>query len=1201
MKQRILLSINIVLTIGVFASCGEKEDRDILDARLAIAKADYTAVQSAVEKALASDATQLEAQCLNLLLELRVSANAGTWQRGLITVMNRLETLNQQIQEIANMEDPDSDELDRQERLIRSRNSIGGFLAHSFAASLEQDSLLLKRLADQTDPLIITALLESQKCFQPEPRQTAARLIQGAVKNDTVVKLLIQSIQSPDPRIRQSAIKHLGNLNRSGLIPIFESVLRNKSESPDVIYSVIIALEKLKGQATIPALRLATRTNSTQARTHAAKLLGHLKAENGIGDLIRLLADANLHVKNSAIAALIRLGSPAIGPLIQVLDSRGREVLPDKNAEFLEEHQYIANAFIDDARLKDRRIGTQKAAIQVLGTLKAEAAISSLIKLLTDDDLHGEALDALVVMGGTAVPHLVLSLEHQSDEIRISATQALSRIGDRRAIKPLMEVLKNSRERKEAKAHAAAGLGEMRARGPKNTVIAALTDALRLDETTATNAAIALGQINVNTDEVVQGLTSLAIDKQQRETVRTTAISSLGQLKSMKAVQPLMLMMLSDETTPVIRKGAVEALGEIKAQQSIPALLWILSTQYDEIKDFQRHMKRRYKSLDAFRTAIQTLQIEWTSDYPQPVYRTWGELKSIPSLVRSEVALTLGKIKGELLFDSTQLIEYQNDLDKSNIPEALGQEFRTNGIALGHNITVSVEKPAEIWILTDRENQQHYHCRKHGPNLHIYSRSNQVTEVIISALNNDERATVRSSAAQALGVLSGKSAVSDLLSALKDEQGIVRQEAAKALGKIGDARIIAPLLTIQKRDRYESARREAAIALRTLNTKQSDSGLVDVLKKGLGSFEDKHEVDTVMAETTASLKMGGGLITADLIQNALKSADDEWTRWALVETLGGLEHFDEAKTLSSTFQSELTHTSPIVRKAAVSALVTNKDPSSVDELIKVLEDETEYKSIRAEAATTLGTLLDDRASAPLMHALDDESAEIREKAAAALGILKNTKSVAKLIMLLQNPLEYASVRAACVAALGLIGDKMAEPELLKILDTGTVLGKDKSKIPESLLPIDTLRTENATIYTNTITALGQLKSTSAVPKLIQILENRGLYLKATTNALAKTSARVKAAEALGEIGDPRAAGALARRIADKTEYIVAIEEITETGDQLKRNWSWEAFVGAAKPFQLPAFVAPKMLERIKDRWEDEPVKLAASSALALCE
>ena len=1183
MNQKTLFSISVViLIVGFSIGCGEKEDKDILDARLATAEGDYSAVQSAVERALANNPKQAEALSLQQLLRLRSSSDVSAWQSGLEQVLSHLKPLNEDIQEISNREDPDSDELDRQERLIRSRNSISGFLVDSFAETAVKQSSLLSDLVNQPNPVIITALLEGEKCFQPAPRETAVRLIQGATTNDAVINLLIQATQHRDPRIRREAIKHLGNLRSVELIPTFESVLQKKDEFPDVLYHVIVALEKLIDEAAVvPALKEATKTNTTQVRIHAAKLIGRLKAEAGIDEMIRLLADSNTYVTSAAAKALVEIGDASVPPLLEVLDTRARDVIPSGDSEFMQEYQYIANVFIDDSRLQKRRVSTQALAIEVLGTLRSRATIPRLVNLLADDDLRVSALNALVAMGTAATPYLYPALEHETEKIRISIAEALSQIQDRRTIGPLIAALRSDDQRKEVKAHAAKALGLMRARGPNNSAISALAHALSLDETTATNAAVALGLISVSTDEVIHGLVTMAMDKQQRETVRTTAITSLGQLKSTKVVQSLMLLVLSDDTSPVIRKAAVTALGEIKSNESVDALLWILSTRYDKVKDFQRHMKRRYNTLAGFRIAIEGLKVKWTSDYPQPVYRTWGELKSIPSLVRSEAAVALGKIKGELLFSSTKRAMYGADLNSGDIPEELRKEFMSHGSALSQNSDVTVDKLDEIWFLTDKESQVHYHCRNVDEILNIYKKGDEVLDTLISALKDDERATVRRGAALALGELNGESTVSHLLNALKDEQGVVRQEVATALGKIKGDRVVAPLLSVLKKDKYESTRKQAAIALRELNPTQTDAGLVDVLQKGMGTFEEDHEVQSVMTEVVASLTKDGGAPTAKFIQDALKSADDEWTRWTLlttlgtlehITTLGTLEHIASVKNLEDVFKLELQHPSYVVRKAAITALGKYKDRRSVDALIRMLQDESEYKSIRAEAALALGALLDERASAPLLAALDDRNAEVRAKAAAALGAIKDAKADGKLISLVQDRLEDTAVRAASVAALGAIGDRSVEPQLLYALTT-----------------------ESGDTYNNAISALGQLKSTKAVPELIAILEDRSVPLDASTDELAKASARTKAAAALAEIGDQRAAEALGRRVADETEYIVAIHE------ELKRNWSWEAFVAAAKSFRLPAFVAPKLEQRMEDPWEDNPIRAAASLALVHCD
>ena len=1091
---KICIHLSLIVAIALVTGCGEKENRDIIEARAAIVSGDYTAAEAAVQR---TDAGNQEAQHLKAFLQTRTETES--WHQAIAQSNAYLETLTADILAISLQEDPDSDELDRQERLVRSQHSISGLFAVSLAQAVEKRAELLSELVAHADAAVVIGLLAAEKCYQPQARAAVAELTAKLGDGEAVIELLHQATQHKDTAIQKEATRHLGAMRNPELIPIFEEVLANVGNAPEVAYRAIVALEQSmssvpEAAAIVPGLQLALRNNSAQVRMHAAKLLGRVQAENAVPDLVRLLADPNSYVKNTAIDALNRIGEPATAPVLEILDTKARNLIPDEDTGFATEYQYIASAYIDNLWMKKYRIGTQSAAIQTLGLLKAAASVQPLIKELANEELQNEALAALIEMRGVAVPPMLDALKNGTDEIRVKVADALGQIGDRRAIAPLIDTL-SSDPHKEVKASAATGLGNIRARNAVN----ALTEALSYDDTTATNAAEALGKIGVSTENAVQKLIIIAMDKQMRETLRLAAITALWQLKPGEATQPMLLLMFSDETSPVIRANAVKVLSRIKAPETTRVLIWVLSTQFDEISDFQRHMKRAYKTLDTLRTQVESFQIEWTVDYPRTNYRTWGELKPIPSLVRSEVAHALGIIKGD-----------------------------------------------------------------------------SVIEPLIGALEDDGRATVRQSAAWALGEVKGDTATTALITVLKkDKQGVVRQEAAIALGKIKGQRVIDPLLDVLRNDKYETTRFQAAVALREIEA--SDKGLVDILKKGLGSFDDRYEVLSVQNEVIGALILNNNKATAEFVLDALKSADDEWTRWALVHVLGATAK----KVAVDVMLEELKHPSYVVRRRAAESLGGFKERRVVESLIAVLENTDEMKSIRAAAVVSLGALKDERAAASLLAALSDENAEIRLRAAAALGTLKDAKAVAKLSEIVENPLEPDNVRAVAVASLGNIGDKTAEDVLIRALD---------------------IRVGN--IAKNAMIALGKLESETAIPKLIAILEDKRIPLNAGTAALANASARTKAARALGTIGGPRAAEAIGRQLIDDIEYIVALEDAGNRRnlglDDWKRNWSWEIYVVAAKKLNLPAFVAPKMVERAADKWENNPVRNAAMVALGRC-
>ena len=1094
---KIGIHFSFVFAIALVGGCGERENRDILEARAAIVRGDYAAAAAAVQR---TDTANPEARHLRAFLQNRTRTETAPWHQAIAESNAYLEGLAADIHAISLVEDPDSDELDQQERLIRSQNAVSGLFALSLAAAVEKRADLLAELVSHADSAVVPALLAVGKCYQPNARKAGADLILKLGSGAGAVASLQQATHHKDAFIQKEAIRYLGRLQTAELIPIFEAALAKPNGAPEVAYRAIVALEASLGgldepAAVLPGLQLALKNNTGQVRMHAAKLLGSLQAETAVPDLVRLLADPNIYVRDTAVAALHRIGEPAVAPLLAVLDTKARNLIPDEDTGFTAEYQYIASAYIDDLWMKKYRLGTLGAAITTLGLLRPEAAVQPLIDELGNEELQNPALAALIQMRGAAVPEMLEALSTGTDEVRIKVADALGQIGDRRAIVPLITAL-DTDPNKEVKAYAAIGLGNMRARGESQRVLVSLTNALSYDDTTATQAAEALGKIGVATENSVEMLLLIAMDKQARETLRLAALNALWRLKPDAATQPMLLLMFSDETSPVLRANAVKVLSRIRDEKTLPILHWVLSTQFDEISDFQRHMKREYNTLDALRAQVDSFQLQWTADYPRANYRTWGELKPIPSLVRSEVARALGIIKGET-----------------------------------------------------------------------------AVEPLASALEDDGRATVRQSAAWALGEVKGDAAIPPLVTALKrDKQGAVRQEAAIALGKIKGPKVVDPLLDVLRDDEYETTRFQAATALREVQA--ADEGLVDIIKKGRGSFDDGYEVGSVQNAVIGALIKDNNVRTTEFALDALQSADDEWTRWALVHVIGA----GAKKVAVDAMLAELEHPSYVVRRRAAESLGGFKERRAVEPLIAVLENRAEMKSVRAAAAHSLAVLKDERAAAPLLTALSDVNAEIRLRAAAALGQLKDAKAIPRLIAIVEDPLEPDNVRGAAVAALGSIGDKTTEPLLIRALG---------------------IRVGN--ISNEAIVALGRLKSEAAVPHLVAILADKRIPLDASTAALANASARTKAAAALGEIGGVRAAEAIAKRIVDDAEQSVALEDAANRkavgADDLKRNWSWEVFVNAAKKLDLPAYVAPPMMARAEDAWENHHVRSAAFLAL----
>ena len=106
------------------------------------------------------------------------------------------------------------------------------------------------------------------------------------------------------------------------------------------------------------------------------------------------------------------------------------------------------------------------------------------------------------------------------------------------------------------------------------------------------------------------------------------------------------------------------------------------------------------------------------------------------------------------------------------------------------------------------------------------------TVVILTSLQRDTEAKVRSAAALALGKGKTEKVGQALLVALRKEQeGSVRAMVALALSNFYLEGMVQALLATLKDDEYAFARYNAAFALGELGAKEAQKGLVQVLEK----------------------------------------------------------------------------------------------------------------------------------------------------------------------------------------------------------------------------------------------------------------------------------------------------------------------------------------------------------------------------------
>jgi len=253
----------------------------------------------------------------------------------------------------------------------------------------------------------------------------------------------------------------------------------------------------------------------------------------------------------------------------------------------------------------------------------------------------------------------------------------------------------------------------------------------------------------------------------------------------------------------------------------------------------------------------------------------------------------------------------------------------------------------------------------------------------------------------------------------------VRQQALSALGKIGDKRALKPLL-ICLRDEDAGVRREAVKALRHFDSDRAIAPIIIAM--------DDSDMG-VKRETIATL---GFLMKKE---QAIRKSSVERKRLAVAPLIRALEDKDSVVRQEAVralgYSESYRACIPVTRVLGD----TNKEVRrNAESLKKVLKDNDEDASVRAQAIIALKRLDSDIIIEPLINSLKDEDEQIRQKAASVFvalfeneeGVVFKKDSAIKPLLSAMND-NNPKVRVEAVKALGLIKDGQVNSQLVKAL------------------------------------------------------------------------------------------------------------------------------------------------------------------------
>ncbi len=246
---------------------------------------------------------------------------------------------------------------------------------------------------------------------------------------------------------------------------------------------------------------------------------------------------------------------------------------------------------------------------------------------------------------------------------------------------------------------------------------------------------------------------------------------------------------------------------------------------------------------------------------------------------------------------------------------------------------------------------------------------------LLSGPEPDER--IRAAAATALGDIGASDARGELVVALTDPSPNVRRSAAAALGKVGDRAAIPPLRQLEEREKDPYVRSAATNALRSLSV------AVDVLMEDLRSADpDRRRAAVVRLASTNTPE------AVELLVERLGDVDGRVASAAV----GELSRMT-APNVTAALIAELSNRGPggmttARRSGAATALGARRDPRAFDALLAHVHDED--LAVRAEVIVALGGYADPRVMDALMEAAATAQPQLRRAAADALTNYGNT-------------------------------------------------------------------------------------------------------------------------------------------------------------------------------------------------------------------
>ena len=192
--------------------------------------------------------------------------------------------------------------------------------------------------------------------------------------------------------VRHPVIEGLGAIGDVGAVDVLVDALGDRD--PGTRRRVVKALAKI-GKRAVNALLITLESHDWELRRHAAETLGIIGDPRAVQPLVTALGDHDIGVRWQAIHALERIGSDAVEPLVSVLGTTKNGVRWWAAAVLEKLGSEAVQPLV--SALGDKNWELRQQAIEVLGSLGDRRAVGPLVAMLRDSHSGVRARSAMAL------------------------------------------------------------------------------------------------------------------------------------------------------------------------------------------------------------------------------------------------------------------------------------------------------------------------------------------------------------------------------------------------------------------------------------------------------------------------------------------------------------------------------------------------------------------------------------------------------------------------------------------------------------------------------------------------------------------------------------------------------------------------------------------------------------------------------------